>query len=173
MVKEFLSSRQEPEAFLKHIRPLEGRYNGFNLLVGTLSSLVYYSNRSHETKVLKPGIYGLSNHLLDTPWPKVVRTRRAFSCAIEGSDQLETDRFMEILHDRTPAAVEDLPDTGFGIEWERALSSPFIATPTYGTRASTVLLVDGKGLVRFMERSFSGPSDPGSNVYHEFTIKGF
>lgn len=172
MVKEFLTNHEPPEIFLKGIIPGEKEYNGFNLILGDLTSFFYYSNRSHKMKALKPGTYGLSNHLLDTPWPKVVRTRQALIDVIEGSEPVNMDRLSSILFDRTPAADDELPDTGFGLEWERILSSPFIATPVYGTRASTVLLIDTDGHVKYKERSFTGPGDTGSTVYHEFTLIG-
>jgi uncharacterized protein with NRDE domain len=172
MVKDFLKGHESPETYVKGIIPREGEYNGFNLLVGNPSSFIYYSNRSRKRKVLKPGIYGLSNHLLDTPWPKVMRTRQLFTHIIDGSDPVDMDGLSEILYDQTIAEDDELPDTGFSLEWERVLSAAFIVTPTYGTRASTVLLVDTDGLVKYTERSFSGPGDPGSTSRHEFTLTG-
>ncbi len=172
MVNEFLTSHETPKTFLKGIIPREGEYNGFNLLVGDLTSLIYYSNRSRKMKALKPGVYGLSNHLIDTPWPKLVRTRQALTEIIEGSDPVNMDQLSCILYDQTPATDDELPDTGFELEWERVLSSPFIVTPTYGTRASTVLLLDTDGQVKFTERSFTGPEDQGQTVHHEFTLTG-
>jgi uncharacterized protein with NRDE domain len=170
MVKEFLTNRESPETFLKDIMREEKKYNGFNLLVGDLTSLIYYSNRQGQMKVLKPGIYGLSNHLLDTPWPKVAHTRQALTDVIEGSGSVDKDRLSSILNDQTSAADDELPDTGFGLEWERILSSPFIATPVYGTRASTTLLINTSGHVEFTERSYTAPGDPGNTVHHEFTL---
>jgi len=170
MVKDFLMDRTSPEVFLQAIIPREEKYNGFNLLVGDMKSLVYYSNRSRKMKVLGPGIYGLSNHLLDTPWPKVLRTRRAMADLIDGTDPVDMKSLTGILYDRTRAEDSELPDTGFGLEWEGVLSSPFIITPTYGTRAATVILLDTSGHVRFEEHSFVGPEDAGSTVHYEFTI---
>jgi len=172
MVNEFLTSHETPKTFLKGIIPREEEYNGFNLLVGDLTSLIYYSNRSRKMKVLKPGIYGLSNHLLDTPWSKIVRIRQALIDAIEGSDSVNMDSLFDVLYDQIPAADDELPDTGFDLEWERVLSSPFIVTPTYGTRASSVLLLDTDGHVKFTERSFTHSKDPGSTIHHEFTLTG-
>jgi len=170
MVKDFLMGRASPEVFLQTIIPREEEYNGFNLLVGDLGSLVYYSNRSRRIKVLEPGIYGLSNHLLDTPWPKVLRTRQAMSDLIDRTDPVDMAGLTCILLDRMRAEDNDLPHTGLSLEWERVLSSPFIITPTYGTRASTVFLVDNSGHARYEERSFASPEDPGETVHYEFTI---
>ena len=170
MVKDFLTSSDTPETYLQRIIPMKGEYNGFNLLLGDLNSLVYYSNRSPAMKILKPGVYGLSNHLLDTPWPKVTNTRQAFTRIVERPGTLDVESLSGILHIQTQARDNELPDTGFGLEWERILSSPFIVTPTYGTRTSTMVLLDTNGNTQFTERSFSSPGDPGSIGHHEFTI---
>ena len=170
MVKDFLTRNDSPETYLQRIMHRDYEYNGFNLLLGDLTTLVYYSNRSSKMKILKPGVYGLSNHLLDTPWPKVTNTRQAFTKIIEQPGTLDVERLSGILHDQTQARDIELPDTGFGLEWERILSSPFIVTPTYGTRASTLFLLDKNGHAQFTERSFSGPEDPGSTVHHEFNL---
>jgi uncharacterized protein with NRDE domain len=171
MVKEFFTSHESPETFLKRIIPREEEYNGFNILVGDITSLMYYSNRSREMKTLEPGIYGLSNHLLDTPWPKVIRSRHALVEIIEGSDPVNMDRLSRILYDQTQAEDYELPDTGFSIEWERVLSSPFIVSPDYGTRSSTTILIDNTGHVDFMERSYDGPEAPGNTMHYEFTLQ--
>jgi len=170
MVKEYLTSHELPQDYLKGIIGREKEYNGFNLLAGDHASLYYYSNRSREIKVLEPGIYGLSNHLLDTPWPKVVRTRQALIDVIEKPGPLNKDHLSDILNDQIQAPDDKLPDTGFGLEWEKILSSPFIVTPVYGTRASTTLTIDNHGHVDFTERSFNNPGDPGSTTRHEFAL---
>jgi uncharacterized protein with NRDE domain len=170
MVKEFLTTHETPETFLEKVIPEQDKYNGFNLILGDLTSFVYYSNRGSETRALEPGIYGLSNHLIDTPWPKVTRSRDAFIRVLTGSGGVDPEPLFKILSDRNIAADQELPDTGFGLEWERILSSPFIATASYGTRATTVLLVNNEGLVRFEERSFTDPDDQGISTINEFTL---
>jgi uncharacterized protein with NRDE domain len=116
--------------------------------------------------VLAPGVYGLSNHLLDTPWPKVERGRRALAAALQDGGAPEPDALFEILATTDPAPDPELPDTGVGREWERVLSSLFIVSPTYGTRASTVLLIDATGTATFAERSFlPGPERSGEVRY--------
>jgi uncharacterized protein with NRDE domain len=103
--------------------------------------------------VLAAGVHGLSNHLLDTPWPKLELTRRRFEQLLA----LDTPPFSELfamLADRTPAQDHLLPDTGVGPEWERLLSSPFIVSDRYGTRCSTVLLIDRDGRIEIGERRF-------------------
>jgi len=170
MTRDFLASRESPETFLKGIISREEEYNGFNLLLGDMASIIYYSNRNRKMKVLEPGIYGLSNHLMDTPWPKVVRTRQALAEIAAGTDPVNIDELFKVLYDRTPAADDELPDTGIEPELEKALSSPFIVTPAYGTRASSVLTLDADGQVKFAERSFTGPEDQGQTILHQFKI---
>jgi uncharacterized protein with NRDE domain len=101
-----------------------------------------------------------------------MHTRDALIKALEGQDPVNVDRLCDILYDQTPATDDQLPDTGIDLEWEKVLSSPFIATPTYGTRASTVLLIHSDGQAEFTERSFSGPEDSGQTVHHKFRLTG-
>lgn len=131
-----------------------GDYAGFNLLLGDGVSLLYCSNRGTGPQVLAPGIYGLSNSTLDTPWPKLESSRRRFSGALRGLPDEEA--FFELLADREMAADEDLPKTGVPLAWERLLSAVFVASETYGTRASTILLQRTDGVMTLHERSF-GP----------------
>jgi uncharacterized protein with NRDE domain len=100
----------------------------------------------------------------------VLRTRQAMADLIDGTEPADMAGLTGILYDRIRAEDNELPNTGLGLEWEKVLSSPFIITPTYGTRASTVLLLDNSGHARFEERSFAGPEDPGNTVHYEFTI---
>ncbi|GIV60965.1 MAG: hypothetical protein KatS3mg043_2054 [Rhodothermaceae bacterium] len=148
----FLLGDDPPAAFLDALAPEAGRYNGFNLLVGDGTSLHYFSNRDGRQE-LAPGLYGLSNHLLDTPWPKVVHARARLAALLEAGPP-EPEALFELLADTTPAPDEALPETGVGREWERRLSSAFIRAPGYGTRATTVLLVDAEGVITVAERTF-------------------
>lgn len=130
-------------------------YNGFNLLAGDADGALWMSNRSAGTRALVRGVHGLSNAALDTPWPKVVRTTRAVAAwAAAASEDAAT--LFDVLADRTGAPDEALPATGVTLERERVLAAPFIVTDGYGTRCSTVITIDRKGMVRFEERSF-GP----------------
>jgi uncharacterized protein with NRDE domain len=132
------------------------RYDGFNLLLGDLGSAHYFGNRTPGAAAprrLEPGLYGLSNHLLDTPWPKVARGRRLLAELLDAGAPT-AGVLLEILYDTEIAPAHALPDTGVATEWERALSASFIATPTYGTRASTALVVDDARNATFVERTF-------------------
>lgn len=139
-----------------YVAAIDGRkYSGFNLLAADADNLWYRSNRDGEPRRLADGIYGLSNHLLDTPWPKLVSARQRFAAALAALPA--TEAFFDMLADDNIVADEHLPQTGVPLEWERRLSAIFVRSPTYGTRASTVLSQAANGAMRLEERSF-GPS---------------
>jgi uncharacterized protein with NRDE domain len=139
-------------------RPLT-RYPGCNLLIGDTRSLFYASNR-HERRAdatvaaLSPGIHGLSNHLLNTPWPKVERSKQTMRELVKANSIHLADALFQLLSDRTEASDDELPETGISSDRERMLSAPFIVSDGYGTRASTVLLMDNDGTVVMQERCF-------------------
>lgn len=138
-------------------------FDGYNLIYGPIGALRYTNNIAGTDAPLSAGIHGLSNHLLDTPWPKVVRARDAFARAI-AVDEPSVEDLFALLRDPVPAADGELPDTGLDLPRERALSSAFIATEGYGTRCSTVVLVRADGEVRFEERTYA----PQGEVRHSF-----
>jgi uncharacterized protein with NRDE domain len=131
-------------------------HNGFNLLGGDGGDAHWASNRNAGAHALAPGFHGLSNHLLDTPWPKVVRAKAAVVawCAARSGGEREFEPLFEFLRDRTPAPDAELPATGIPLDRERLLSAPFIVSDSYGTRCSTVLAIGRDGAARFVERSF-------------------
>lgn len=141
-------------AFNTTLEATGGRYNGFNLLWGDAGCLYYYSNQEGGVRAVPAGVHGLSNGLLNTPWPKLVHIRDQLEAMIRSGDQLASDRLLDLLADRRPAADHSLPDTGIPKDWERLLSSPFIVSDAYGTRASTVVLVTAGGEICVRERSF-------------------
>lgn len=129
-------------------------YNGFNVIFGDVNSLYYYSNRIAHPRLLEPGFYGLSNHQLDTPWPKVVRGKKLLRPHMVECDKIDPHRLFELLEDRHQPPDEQLPATGVGLEWERLLGTIFIDGAEYGTRSSAILTIDDKGRIRFIEKSF-------------------
>ena len=154
LVPQFLAAEPTPRAWLEGVRPRARRYAGFNLLVGTQDELFYFSNRNDlEPRPLTPGLYGLSNHLLDSPWPKLLRARERLRDLLD-RDRLEPDPLFALLADARPAEVEAMPSTGLPPDWERALSAPFVVHGRYGTRCSTVLLVERCGGTTMLERRF-------------------
>lgn len=154
-------------------------FNGFNLIAGDALALRdrggepelhYFSNRLDEgPRKLAPGIYGLSNAFLDTPWPKVTRTVARFACQL--AQRVDVDALLRMMADREPARDHELPATGVPLDWERALSAVLIRANGYGTRATTVLTVRADGLVTFVERSFDpGAPDAHTDRRFEFTV---
>lgn len=141
LVADFLTGIASPRAYIDSIASRAADYNGFNLLVGDREHLIWYSNRAREDerngKLLAPGIYGLSNGSLDSPWPKVVKTKAQFASLLCQGAPLEA--YFDMLADTMRAPDCRLPDTGVSLEWERILSAVHIESPDYGTRASTVV----------------------------------
>lgn len=129
-------------------------YEGFNLLHGTLDELRCYSNVRHSDERITPGIHGLSNAFLNSPWPKVERATSSLAAILQGAPDSWTEALFTLLQDRTTAPAHALPDTGLTAAQEHALSSIHIDLPHYGTRCSTVLLVDQHGTVTFSERTW-------------------
>ena len=152
----FLRGPEDPDRYLKHIARKADQYGGFSLLVGDLQRLSYLSNRGGDVEGLSTGVHGLSNHLLDTPWPKVKLGKQRVAALFAADEMKLVDGLFQALADRSPAPDSELPDSGVGLQRERELSSAFIAGERYGTRASTVLLVSREHEVVFVERAF-GP----------------
>ncbi|MCY7388048.1 MAG: NRDE family protein [Burkholderiales bacterium] len=155
LVTAFLNSETTPEKFLSATKQQSHEYNGFNLIVGDTSSLAYFSSVRGDVNSLAPGVYALSNHTLNEPWPKVKAAKSALEAALQ-AEMPEKARQMAILNflsDTTNAADGALPDTGVSIEWERVLSPALIVTPKYGTRASTILSLTNAGDLAFAEHT--------------------
>ncbi len=164
LVSDFLTGDTGAREHMERVRRDAGLYNGFNLIASDTSGLFYFSNREGQIRTLAPGVYGLSNHLLDTPWPKVVSTKSAFGALLTGAAaELTTDLFA-LLSDRNRPTDHLLPSTGVEPEWERLLSSAFVASDDYGTRSSTVVLVGRDGGITFVERSFGSGGASGAEA---------
>jgi len=152
LVSGFLCGRGAPDDFRRRIESVAPAYNGFNLLFGTGRSLHYFSNCGEGGGELGSGIYGLSNHLLDTPWPKVANGKSALARALAA---LPDDApLLALLRDDRIAPDDALPRTDVSLDWERLLSAAFVRSAGYGTRSSTVLLVDDAGNLNFDEATF-------------------
>ena len=153
LVSDYLISSRTGEAYMQSVESDGKKYNGFNLIVGNPEELWYYSNYRNGITKFVPGLYGISNHLLESPWPKVLIGKQKIAPALQNND-IDPERIFEILYDDHIADDDQLPDTGLPLERERALSSMFIKTPNYGSRCSTVVLVDGSNKVIFAERVY-------------------
>ena len=153
LVSEYLLEEPNPKTYLQQIAQDAGAYNGFNLLLGTPDTLYYLSSKEGAVQSVAPGVHGLSNDQLDTPWPKVEAATTGLRDQIdEGPVNPET--LLGLLDQRDPFSTERLPDTGVGTETERLLSPIFIDGDGYGTRCSTILLMDRMGTCTFVERTF-------------------
>ncbi len=160
LVKDFLQNDIEPQTYIETIRPLAPQYNLYNLIVGNLNEVIYFSNVEDKVIKLKPGLYGLSNHLLNTSWYKVSRAKELFKQALARQvtecppEQIDALLF-PILEDKTLAPDNLLPQTGVTLDLEKALSSIFVNIPqhAYGTRNSTLLLFS-KNNIYFSEKVF-------------------
>ncbi len=171
LVSRFLTEAFSPEEYLDLMQKEGGQYNGFSLLFGDLSGLYYFSNRSRTSGKIAPGTYGLSNRFLDTPWPKVIRGKEALSRIQSGGGDLDPALLFSILADTSLPEEKDLPETGVGREWERLLSPLFISAPGYGTRSSTVVLIDKSRHALVEERTFNSHPEPIDKRRFEFDIE--
>jgi uncharacterized protein with NRDE domain len=154
LIPRYLNSGQPTARFLAELEPQAAQYAGFNLLLADSTEMHYASNRAEPlARALPAGVHGLSNHLLDTSWPKLARTGARFEKLIVLPEPPLED-LLAMLADRETAADHLLPDTGIGLEWERLLSAPFIVDDRYGTRCSTAVRIDRDGRVEARERRF-------------------
>jgi uncharacterized protein with NRDE domain len=159
LVAGFLRGKDRPLDFIGRLGNIKKDYPGFNLLCGDRDELCYVSNRGGRGGTLAPGVYGLSNELLDTPWPKVARARAALERLLD--EGLPTpEALLGLLADRTPALESASSGDGLGSELARRLSAIFVVHPEYGTRCSTAVLIGADGLIRFVERSFAADATP-------------
>jgi uncharacterized protein with NRDE domain len=168
LVTDFLTSERSPAAWAADLDTRN--YRGFNLIFGDLEQALYLSSRGISASVLKPGVYGLSNHLLDTPWPKVVTTRDVLVRCLNG-EYPNVDGIFRALADPQQAEDPLLPETGVPLEWERRLSSVFIVHPVYGTRASTVMMWDRSGKACLEERGFTSSGENQESRQFEFALE--
>ena len=165
LIPAYLASTTRPSEFLRSLDTDAPGYAGFNLLLADRDSLWYASNRAdHFARELSPGIYGLSNEFLDTPWPKLVRVRSRFQAALaaphSGDRQALAAELFAMLADRETVPLESLPSSELSPEWARKLSAPFVLDPSYGTRCSTVLTLSGDDALVISERRFDAHGAP-------------
>lgn len=158
LISNYLRGTDSPWTYLDSLQITANQYDGFNLLIGDEHSLFYFSSKEKKTTQLRPGVYGLSNHRLDTPWPKVKRGKRLLQTALE-HNPLATDQLLEVLSDRHRPTDDKLPDTGVGKDWERLLAPIFITSEHYGTRCSSVLLITNDNSITMTEKTYWANQD--------------
>ena len=169
LVRDYLAGATSPQRYLAGVAKQASRYNGFSMLAGDLEHLWFLSNRGAEATAVKPGLHGLSNHLLDTPWPKVEKGKAKLRELLR--KPFDAEAALSALDDTETAAHGPLPDTGVGPEMEERLSAMRILPHGgYGTRCSTVVCVRENGRVEFHERSYREDGSAGGTVSFRFTL---
>lgn len=168
LVADFLHRRQTAAEYLEDVSRRGGDYNGFNLLVGDGTRLAWFSNIDGKPAQLPPGIYGVCNHLLDTPWPKVKAAKSALHAAL--AQLPDESGLFRLLRDDSVHPDDALPRTGVSLEWERLLSAAFVKAPGYGTRSSTVLAVAKDGWTVFDEKTWVEGAAPGVRRRYRFRL---
>ncbi len=169
LVGDFLAGQATPQAYMASIAPRSPAYNGFSLLVARGAELWFCSNRDGAPYRVEHGFHGLSNHLLDEPWPKVRRAKEGLARLLRGP--FDAEDCFELLADESPAPDAYLPDTGIGLERERKSSAIRIRDAVYGTRCSTVLIVRNSGDAEFHERSFAADGGVTGTVSFNFALE--
>jgi uncharacterized protein with NRDE domain len=171
LVANFLKTPVSPNDYLQSLKNSHLQYNGYNLLFGNLDQLQVYNSFEDTAYELEDGVYGLSNASLNSPWPKLDIGRSALANYCKNANILSHEHLFELLGNDLPAKDDELPNTGISVELEKKLSSIFIISPEYGTRSSTILLIDNNNQVYWEERSFSSSGKLTNTVVHEFEIK--
>jgi uncharacterized protein with NRDE domain len=168
LVTALLESGDSVAQSLAKLREVGADYNGFNVIFSDGLRLGIYESVPGAGRELGPGIYGLSNHLLDTPWPKVLKAKSRLEAALAGTD---TAPLLELLRDDRPAPDEQLPRTGVSLEWERLLSSAFVRANDYGTRCSTIIRIDDRRRAYFDEWSWNSVGADSGRISLQFELE--
>jgi len=153
LVLNYLQSDQSGESYLQKLLPRATDYNGFNLLLGDQSGIYHLLNQEGTINPVEDGIHGLSNASLDTPWMKLQKANQSLKGLID-ADNITKEALFDLLLDEEKAPDSELPKTGLDHDMEKAVSSIFIKTKDYGSRCSTLLLINKKGRISFTERRY-------------------
>ena len=170
LVTSILESSESLPEILMRLREVGEDYNAFNVIFSDGKRLGIYESRRAAGRELGPGIYGLSNDLLDTPWPKLRNAKNRLAAALWQND---TKAILGLLHDDQPAPDHELPQTGVSLKWERLLSSAFVRAPEYGTRCSTIIRIDHHGRTSFDEFSYDASGSDSGRVNITFSLETF
>lgn len=174
LTRNFLSSTASAEDYSSSLAKTFGQFAGYNLLVGDGETLWYVNNFEKIIRPLEPGYYGLSNGVLNSPWPKISKGKLALEQLVKSDTQLDTDGLINIMNNRERALDTELPDTGIPIETERTLSSMFIENPErqYGTLCSTAVIAHRDGTTRFSEQNYDSLAGRTQRHFYEFEVTG-
>lgn len=170
LVTEFLGTEESAAQYCERLRADGHRYNGFSLVAYDGVQMCCYSNRADALTHIGPGVHGLSNHLLNTPWPKVARGREILQRQLGGNVEPRSlvDPFFDMLNDARIPKDYELPDTGVGMERERALAPMFVRGGDYGTRSSTIVMLSADGEALVQERTFDSDTRETGRVEHSW-----
>ncbi len=173
LTRDFLQGTATPADYCQALATRLDDYAGFNLLVGDRATLCYLNNQTRQVEELVPGVYGLSNGRLNSPWPKVRKGRERLQELLLRDVTPDTDDLLLMMRDAEQASDAELPDTGVPVALERTLSSAFIrnAERRYGTLCSTAILIDAQGGCRFSEQNFDENGAAGSAHHYRFTLQ--
>lgn len=169
LTRSYLENTQSAEEYLHALQSRAHLYNGFNLLLKDDVGVFHYSNVSDIITPVKDGIHGLSNHLLDTPWPKVQKGKKELDTLTKGNN-MDDEQLFQLLYDSDFADNNDLPDTGIPQELEQKLSAKFIKMPEYGTRCSSIIKISRNKSVHFTERTFDTNGQPIQTKTFEWSL---
>jgi uncharacterized protein with NRDE domain len=169
LVADFLTGKAKSQEYVQLVEKRAADYNGFSLLVGDIGSMFFFSNRGERAARVAPGVHGLSNHLLDTPWPKVERAKAGLAALLDGP--FDSQAAFGLLNDTGRAAGSELPSTGVSLELEERLSAiRILAVGGYGTRCSTALCLGEDGRIEFHERSYTEDGGVSGTVGYRLTL---
>jgi uncharacterized protein with NRDE domain len=170
LVADFLTGRTSSQEYMRLVEKRAADYNGFSLLVGDVASMFFFSNRGERAARVPPGVHGLSNHLLDTPWPKVEKAKTRFAALLDGP--FDSEAVFGLLSDTERASGAELPSTGVSLELEERLSAiRILAAGGYGTRCSTALCFSEDGRIEFHERSYGEEGGVSGAVGYRLTLE--
>lgn len=166
LVTGFLQSAAPTADAMREIAERGAQCNPFNVLCSDGRELGVYESTTGEARILEPGVYALSNHLLDTPWPKVTQAKSRLAEAL--GDLPQSAAMLDLLRDSEPAVDAELPRTGVSLELERMLSSAFVLGDDYGTRCSTIVTTDNEGAIDFSEWTWDQSGEPAGMTRYQF-----
>lgn len=171
LVINFLLQSQAANEYLHKLQPDCHQYNGFNLFLCDQSGIHYLASQTGEIHALAAGLYGCSNGLPDAPWPKVEQGKHGLGRLMKAGIAIDIEDIFALLSNRSPFPDESLPDTGVGLDRERMLAPVFVRSRDYGTRSSTVVIIDRDARLSFAERSFDENGEITGTVRYQFNIK--
>ncbi len=169
LVSNYLAGEFNPKEYLLALSKSGENYNGYNLIVGSFNDPWYYSNYGTKIAQLGTGLYGLSNALLDSKWPKIESGKAALAPLLT-TPKLDKEALFNVMTNQQKAEDNSLPHTGLSIEKERAISSRFINIKGYGTRCTTLIIMDKNGNLEFTERQYVNGIVTGEDSQYLFKV---